>query len=205
MELDDLKSAWAQYDKKLTKSLKLNEELLQKMNRNHSKKEMQKPLVYEVANISLLFVLIVYMVAYSIRFSNEPKYWIPGSITAVTGSVLFIFAVIKANRFLNIDYYGSPVLKLQKDITILSKLVLKLRKYELLISPVLVLSLVPLLFKVIRNIDIYKNIKLFTIEMILILGIGIPVTLWINRHLYDEKFRNTERFLKEINDYESEK
>ena len=48
MELDDLKNAWTQYDKKLAVNLKFNEDLLRKMNLNNSKKELQKPLIYEL-------------------------------------------------------------------------------------------------------------------------------------------------------------
>ncbi len=205
MELDDLKNAWTQYDKKLAVNLKFNEDLLRKMNLNNSKKELQKPLIYELIGVAVLFILIVYVVVSSFRFIDEPKYFVPGFISAIIGMVFFMFAIIKANRFLSIDYYGSSVVKLQKDIAILNRLVLRLRKYELALFPLLILPILPLLFKAIHNIDIYHNIKLFTIEIILILGIGFPLTLWINKHLYDKKFKNTELFLQEIDKFESEK
>lgn len=205
MELDDLKNAWTQYDKQLAESLKFNEDLLRKLNLNNSKKELQKPLIYELIGVAVIFILIVYVVVYSIRFIDEPKYCVPGFFSAIIGMAFLMFAIIKANRFLSIDYYGSSVVKLQKDIAILNRLVLRLRKYELALFPVLILPILPLLFKAIHNIDIYHNIKLFTIEIILILGIGFPLTLWINKHLYDKKFKNTERFLQEIDNFESEK
>lgn len=205
MELDDLKNAWTQYDKKLAVNLKFNEDLLRKMNLNNSKKELQKPLIYELISVAVLFNLIVYVVFSSFRFIDEPKYCFPGFISAIIGMVFFMFAIIKANRFLSIDYYGSSVVKLQKDLAILNRLVLRFRKYELALFPLLILPILPLLFKAIHNIDIYHNIKLFTIEIILILGIGFPLTLWINKHLYDKKFKNTERFLQEIDKFESEK
>jgi hypothetical protein len=204
MELDDFKTAWAQYDKKLTANLKLNEELLRKMNLNNIKKEMQKPLIYEIVGIAVMFLFIVYVAASSIRFINEPKYCIPGFISTMTGLIFFIFAIIRTNKFLSVDYYGSSVLKLQKDITTLKKLVLQLRKFELILTPPLVLPFVPLLFKAVHNIDIYQNIKLLTIEIILILGIGFPLALWINKHLYDKRFKNAESLLNEINKFESE-
>ena len=205
MELDDLKNAWTQYDKKLAESLKFNEDLLRKLNLNNSKKELQKPLIYELIGVAVIFILIVYVVVSSIRFIDEPKYCVPGFISAIIGMAFLMFAIIKANRFLSIDYYGSSVVKLQKDIAILNRLVLRLRKYELALFPLLILPILPLLFKAIHNIDIYHNIKLFTIEIILILGIGFPLTFWINKHLYDKKFKNTERFLQEIDKFESEK
>lgn len=205
MELDDFKSAWEQYNRNLAIYLKVNEELLRKMNFNNSKKELDKPLIYELLGVAVMFILIVYVVASSFRFISELKYCIPGFISASIGLVFLIFAIIKANKFLSIDYYSSSVVKLQKDITLLNRLVLRLRKYELVLFPLLILPLLPLLFKAIYNRDIYQNIKLFSIEVILILGIGYPFALWINKHLYDEKFKNTEKLLQEIDKFESEK
>ena len=204
MELDDLKGAWAQYDKKLSENLKFNEDLLRKMNLNNSKREMQKPLIYELVNILVLFLLFVYVISASIRLINEPKFFIPGFIAALICIIGLITTVIKANRFANIDYYGAPILKIQKDIAQLNRLVLRFRRYELGLLPILIIPLLPLLFKSIHNIDIYQNIKLFTFEIVAILGISYPATIWINKHLYDRKFKNAERLLAELEKFEKE-
>lgn len=204
MELDDLKDTWTQYDKKLTENLKLNEELLRKMNLNNSKREMQKPLIYELTGIAITFFAILWLVALSIKLIGEPKYSVPGFVSATVGVVYFIFGIIRANRFLNIDYYGSSVVRLQKDLALLNKLVLYLRKFELILIPVLVLLALPLLFKFIHNIDIYSNIKLFIIEIVLILGFGYPLTFWINKHLYDNKFKSAIQLLTELEKFEKE-
>ncbi len=204
MELDDFKAVWAQYNEKLTANLKLNRELLRKMNLNSSKKEIQKPLILELIGVVVLFLLIIFVVAYSIRFLNEPKYFIPGFISALIGIVYMTFAVIRANKFLNLDYYGSSVLKLQKDMAMLKRLVLRFRIYELVLTPLLVLPLIPLGFKALNNIDIYKNTTLFIIEIVFIFGTGIPFSFWINKHMYDNKIKNAESLLKEIEKFEAE-
>ena len=51
MELDDIKNTWASYDEKLNKSLKLNEELLRKLNLDKSKREMKGPFYYETTSL----------------------------------------------------------------------------------------------------------------------------------------------------------
>ena len=204
MELEDLKGAWAHYDQKLSENLKFNEKLLQKMNLNHSKREMQKPFIYECIGIAILFILLAYISAFLIRYIHEPKYAIPGFISAVVTFVCLIFGLYRANRFLNIEYYGSSVLTLQKDIARLKKLVLSLRKYEMALYPILVITVLPLLFKTIHNYDIYQNIKLLSIEIALVIGISLPLTLWINKHLYDKKFKNTESLLAELEKFEKE-
>jgi hypothetical protein len=204
MELDELKSVWTQYDKKLSQTLKLNEQLLRKMDLNDSKRELQKPLMYELTGIGLTFMLVTGILGFSIRFINEPKYSIPGFISAIIALVYIVFGIIKANKFMHIDYYGSSIIKLQRDIAELNQLVLRLRKYELILTPSVALQL-PLVFKGLYGADIYSNIKLFWTVVILILGIGFPMLFWVNKHLYDEKFRNSDKLLKEIENYESDK
>lgn len=204
MELDELKATWAQYDKKLSQNLKFNEELLRKMNLEKSRKELQKPLIYEISGVFISFIMVVYITAVSFRFIDEPKFAIPGFIATFVSLAYLVFAIMKINKFMSIDYYNSSVLKLQKEVTILNKLVLSLRKYELILFPLLVIPLLPILFKVIHNIDIYANLRLLIIEIVLMLGIGYPLLFWVNKHLYDKKFKNTEQFLKEIEEFEAE-
>jgi len=205
MELDDLKSAWAQYDKKLTQTLKFNEQLLRKMNLNDSKRELQKPLMYELSGVVGMVALIAVNLGFTIRLMDEPKYYIPGFFSVIIAIVYFVFAIIKANRFLTIDHYGSSVIKLQRDIAKLNRLVLRLRKYELIMIPLFIVPTLPLIFKGVYHIDIYSNIKLFSIAAILILGLGFPMTFWINKHMYDKKFQSSETLLKEIDNYASDK
>ena len=60
MELDELKSAWAQYDKKLSKSLELNVELLKKLNVDRSKSELQKPLRAEATGVVAMLLMTIW-------------------------------------------------------------------------------------------------------------------------------------------------
>ncbi|MEO6901777.1 MAG: hypothetical protein ABI315_01325 [Bacteroidia bacterium] len=204
MELGDLKDAWTQYDKKLTENLKLNEELFKKINFNNCKKEIQKPLYYEIFSVVFYFLILTFFVGASIRFISEPKLFIPGFISAFICLLFLIITIIKINRFLTIDYYGSSVLKLQKDIAALNKLLIRFRKYELISVPIVVVLFMPLLNKIFNNIDVYEHVKLYIIEIIFIIVLTYPATFWIYRNLYDNKFKNAEKLLSELNKFEKE-
>ena len=41
-------------------------------------------------------------------------------------------------------------------------------------------------------------------EIVLILGVSFPITLWVNKYLYDKKFQNAKRFLEDIERFERE-
>src|SRR5688572_3845370 len=203
MELDELKSAWAQYDKKLTKNLELNVELLKKINVDRSKMELQKPFRAEVVGMVSMFYMTVIFMMLGDKFVGEPQYFIPALISAGIAFVYFVFAAIKMTKLMNIGYYGVSVTEVQQDIAKVNRLILKFRKYELLLSPTVLISLPPI-FKALHNIDLYQNIQSFAIVGIVSLAVGFPVALWINKYMYDKKFKNSEKLLKEIEEYRSE-
>lgn len=204
MELDELKLSWSEFDKKLTKNIQLNEKLLRKMNFNKSKQEIQKPFIYEMFNIVILFITIAFLTKYSFQFIEEIKYSLTGFSAVILGTIFLIFAIIKANKFMKIDYYNSTVIKLQKDILLLKTSILRFRKMELFLVPIFIITILPILFKAIHNINLFENLKLFSLEFGLILVIGYPVFLWLNRNLYDKKLKVAELLLEEIEKYEND-
>ncbi len=204
MELDDLKNTWSQYDKMLADNLRLNEELLRKLNLNSSKREMQKVLVYELINIVTAVLVIIFTLWLSVYYINLLRFCIPGFITIAVSAVYLILGIIRTKGLLNIDYYGSPVVKVQTEILTLKRKTLHLRKYELILLPLLLLPLLPLLFKFVHNIDIYKELSLLVFEVVLITGLAYPLLMWTYKHFYDKKFKNAENLLAELDKFKNE-
>jgi hypothetical protein len=204
MELDEFKSAWAQYDKKLSRSLMLNEELLRKMNLNNAKRELHKPLVAELIGIVSMFAMVVGLAIMTVRNDHEPKYIIPGIISIIIAIIYFSFAIIKARGFMSIDHYGDSIVKLQRDVAKLNQLVLRLRKYEVILAPFATISF-PVIFKALYNVDLYSKVGSFGLVLLLCAAFSIPATLWVNKHIYDKKFQSAGKFLKEINDFEADR
>src|SRR5258705_2043860 len=147
------------------------------MNLNDSKRELKKPVMYELSGVVGMVPLIAANLIFTIRLMDDPKYYIPGFFSVIIAIVYFIFAIIKANRFLTIDHYGTSVTKLQRDVTKLNQLVLQLRKYELAMIPLFIVTTLPLIFKGLYHIDIYSNIKVYSIAALLILRLGLPMTI----------------------------
>ena len=99
MELDDLKKSWLNYDKKLADNLKVNEELLKKMNLDSSRKELSQPLKYEIFSATVLFVLAAILIAASLRVAGEPKFLISGVVGAIVTVAYLGFSLIKIKGF----------------------------------------------------------------------------------------------------------
>jgi glucan phosphoethanolaminetransferase (alkaline phosphatase superfamily) len=200
MELDELKSAWAEYDKKLTNSLKLNEQVLRNINTQQSRLELQKPLTYEATGAVMMIVLEAVLIIWSLRV--EQRIAIPGFIAAFIGLFYWAFAFIKAYAFFDVNYYGTSVVALQKEIAAVNALVLRLRKVEILLAPFFVMAALPLMYKVVHNVDVYEKPTTFWIGLAVILIVSVPLTIGINRFVYDKKFQNAAKLMNEISRFE---
>ena len=204
MELDNFKNSWEQYDKKLSDNLRLNEALLRKISLKSSKQEMKKLLIFELFNIVFAVILILFVFSNSIYYIHQIRFSIPGFICIASAIIYLIFSIVRLRAFLKMDYYGSPVVKVQNDLLSLKSQNLRFRKYELILLPVLILPSLPLLFKVVHNIDIYQHLYTLWIEMIIILGLAYPLVFLSYKYFYDKKFKNAEQHLSDLKNFEQE-
>jgi ABC-type multidrug transport system permease subunit len=204
MELDDIKKTWEAYDKKLSDSLQMNETLLRKLNLNTTRKEMQKLLGFEIFNIICAVAILLVVGAITNRYFLQPKFSIPGFIIIMVDLVYLVFGVKRTRDLLAIDYYSSSVVKLQKDVLTAKKRSLYFRKFEILLLPFFLLPMMPLLFKLMHNIDVYANVSMILVNALIMLAIAYPILLWIYKYFYDKKFKSAERLLAELKQFEHE-
>ncbi|MBI9034314.1 MAG: hypothetical protein JEZ03_07575 [Bacteroidales bacterium] len=204
MDLEELKDIWKQYDKKLDSNLKINEELLRKTNLDKTRKELRKPYYYEISSVVICMVMIFFLVAWSVTYINELKFSLPGFMAVALLIPYFIMSYKKTKLMAAIEYFTSPAVQVQKRITHLKVQIMKFRKIELILMPFLVVFVLPILFKAIHNVDLYEQWWLFAIELVIILGISIPLVLWLNKHLYDNKLKNAQAFMEDIQKFETD-
>jgi hypothetical protein len=204
MEASDFKEIWAQYDKKLSDHLRFNEAVLRKMNLESSKREMQHPLVLEVIGLVVIFLMVLFLTVSSFRVLSEPEFCIPGFLAALIGVVNFVLSAIKVSRMTAIDYHGWPVVRLQKELARLNKLILDFRTIEYILVPFWVILLFPVFLKTLNGINIYREGGMFVVMVLASLAIGLSVGIWLNRHMVDKKMEHARRLLAEVEQFEKE-
>ncbi len=206
MELDVLKEAWTSHNKILDKNLKLNENLLKRINLNHAKKEMNKPLVMELLNTIFLFAVTTYVLILSFKMLDLSSFSIPGFISVGFAIGFLTMGFIRIKRMLDLDYGNSTVVTLQKKLAETRVLVLKFRKLEYLMLPFYGITVAPILLKGLLDQDIYNLLQHTYMQVIVSIGIVVIValTIWSNKFFYDRKMKHAEQSLAELIDYEND-
>jgi nitrate reductase NapE component len=202
MELDELKDLWAEQDKRLEANLKLNEDLLRKINLDRSRGELQKPLVYEIASSAMLIVLSVVIGAFTFRGDMDIWLFLSGVVSLVLCLVYLGFSLLKIASFNKVDCYHLNVVELQLRVEKLKVDILKYRKLEFILMPFFVFALIPILSLMLVGVNVFQKLDSLLVPFIVGLVVSVPVVIYINRNLYDKKLDNTRRFLKEIEELE---
>lgn len=203
MELDDIKSVWAKYDKKLSENLKFNEELLRRMSLDKSKRVLSKPIYIFYIKTFIVFIIFVFVLNFSLKIIDQPLYCILGFTSAFVSLVYGVLTILKINRYQGIDYSNSSIIELQLEIASLKVWILRLRKFELILIAPFTVSFLAICYKS-TGIDIYSHLRFFIIELVIVLAIGVVLYFLFNKFLYVRKLNEAEQYLKEIEKFKLE-
>lgn len=207
MELDDLKGAWAQYDKKLEENLKFNEAILRKMNLNASRKQLRPLIIIEM----FLLILFIYNTIQGCieihRFMQMDN--LPDGTLLISGMTCafqfsgIIYVIISLNSYFKIDFYGSSVVQIQKDIARIERwnsVKMDIIAFAFLFMWILTILIVNLLNCKNMSLESMSALFLWAIFTVLLCVVGANLF----RFYYNRKLRNIKRFLAEIEHFEKE-
>jgi hypothetical protein len=204
MELDELKAAWMQYDKKLTDNLRINETLLHNMNLDKVKRELNTPLYFELLSMVIGFIGTLFFIGFMIKHMDESKLFVTALVGVALGTFYLVLSIVKSNRILKIDYLNSSIVKLQHEILSLKVLVLRARKTESSLLPLFVIAILVIAFKAVDNINLFERPSFLLVEMVLGVSLSFVLMIWISKHFYDKKLEHAEHHLKEIERFNTE-
>ncbi|MCD8177423.1 MAG: hypothetical protein LUE98_08370 [Tannerellaceae bacterium] len=204
MKLDNLKATWQEYNEKLDRNLRLNEELLRRMNMKQSHKEVKSILSLEYLNIGIGIVVIIPLVIMTLRVYTEIPYLITGFIALVSFIITLYNNIHKVKALSGVNYYSSPVLDVQKAIVRFEQIYYKAKKTELILIPFILISVLPIFNRGINGIDEFTNPREFLVKILICLVICIPLSFWTYRHYYEKRIARIHEFLNSIEEFEKE-
>lgn len=205
MDINEFKSAWLQHDRKLTENLSINETLLKKVNMDRSRKELNKPLIYEIVSFFFFIILIPVFIFLAVLYRSESNMLICGILATVALVLGLVLCVKKIRLFYRIDYFDQPVIQLQERLALLKSGILSARKIEVFfLLPTLFITALVLMLRYLRGIDLFEDISFFLPLILPGLLVTIVGTVFINKYLYDKKIKNVEHLLMELKAYQQE-
>lgn len=187
MDLNDLKNIWQSHDKKLDENIRLNKEILKKMNLEKTHSEIQRFSVTPYLGLIVGLLTLIYLSGFIYHHTGMPRFLIPAGLIAGFALFQMLFSIYQTSMLRTINY-EVPVTGIQKKLMSLSVsriryLTITRFAYPLLWLPVIIVAL-----QGIWGIDFYGelNWQWFTIQISLgaafsIFGIWLSFAYALNK------------------------
>jgi hypothetical protein len=204
MELDALKEKWAEHDRKLDVSIRLNRQLLMAANMNLVRSPLRR-LAFFVglgALIGLIGPVILGQFIY--QHWAEPRFVLPAVVLHVWVIANLAASIRQIAMALQLDY-DKPIAVIQKQLESLRVLRIRITQWALLTGQVV--WWIPFLIVALKgfwDVDAYKVFGTAFLLANLAVGLAIiPLAIWVSRKFRDRMGRSPvmQRLMKELAGY----
>jgi transposase-like protein len=184
MELDAMKARWAEYDRKLDFTIRLNRELLLAGKIDRVRTPLRR--FAALAGAGALFGLAVLVALGNFIYGHraEPRFALPGVLLQVWSVAMLAASVRMTAMALRIDY-ERPVAEIQNEIERLRALRIRVTQWALLTGQVVWWT--PFLIVALEGfwgVDAYQTPGAGFLAVNVAFGLAlIPVAVWVSRRL----------------------
>jgi hypothetical protein len=181
MELQDLKNLWAEYDRKLDTSLRLNSRIWRELNLSRvdsALKRLSRLLVFELLMNLAVVMALGWFIA---EHAGEMRFLAPALALGLCAVALVIASIRQLAALHSLDY-SAPVVAIQKRLEALRIERIRATKWVLLLSPLLWTPLLIVALEGLFGLDAYLFLDGRWLAANLLFGLAfIPVMLWAAR------------------------
>lgn len=179
MNLDDLQTHWADYDRKLDLSLRLNTRLVRESILQKAGSSLRRLSLLVAIEIAINFVAVVWLGSFAADYYRSPELLVPAIILDIVAIVLLATGIRQVIALRTIDY-SEPVLAIQKRVETLRIERLRITKWILILAPLLWIPLLIVTFQGLLGVNVLDVFDWQWITANVILGlVVIPVMIFV--------------------------
>jgi len=204
MEMDDLKYTWEEYDQHLSQKLQVNEEKIRNSNLFETQEQMEYPLVSEKVDLYGNILVTTILLVLALRLADDLRFLALGLIIAAIGVVYATLSLKKIKLLNRINYFHSPIVKLQLELASTKRRILKMRKLEMALFPLYLVSLIPITAATFRGADLFQDTTMFIAQAAGALILASLGVFLIYKYLYDKRFKKAEELISRLKAFEKE-
>jgi hypothetical protein len=204
MELDILQEKWAEQDRKLDSSIRLNQRLLMAVERRRWQSPLRIFALLTGIGVFVALAILEILGRFIYTHRAEPRYALPAIILHVWVIAYAATSIRQIAMALQIDY-DKPIVTIQRQIETLRALRLRALRWGLLTGQLV--WWIPFLVVVLKgagNIDAYQAFGMPFLTVNLALGAAlIPAAVWLSRKFGDRMAGSpaVQRLMRELAGY----
>ena len=203
LDLDEMKKQWAEHDRKLDESIRLNRQLLSTTNLKGARSAMQRMAAFLGLEAAVQLAVVVALGSFIYEHIAMVRFALPAAALDVFAIAILIAMIRQIAVGLQIDY-DKPIAVIQKQLEDLR--VLRIR-YIQGIFLAATLAWTPLMIVTLKGfwgLDAYRLFGTAFLVSNLLVGLAIiPLALWLSKRFSDRMGRSPfiQRLMKDLAGY----
>jgi hypothetical protein len=203
LDLDEMKKQWAEHDRKLDESIRLNRQLLSTTNLKGARSAMQRMAAFLSLEAAVQLAVVVALGSFIYEHIAMVRFALPAAALDVVAIAILIAMIQQIAVGLQIDY-DKPIAVIQKQLEDLR--VLRIR-YIQGIFLAATLAWTPLMIVTLKGfwgLDAYRLFGTAFLVSNLLVGLAIiPLALWLSKRFSDRMGRSPfiQRLMKDLAGY----
>ncbi len=183
MELDELKRAWGEYDRKLDAVIRLNTRTLRGPMLDKAERAMTRLSLLLGGELVLTLGVGLWLGSFAWRHSAEARFLIPAATLHAGVIVLVIVCIRQIVAISQIDY-SAPVVAIQKRLETLRVERIRTTKWALLLSPLAWTPMAIVSLKGLFDVDVYVAFGASWVGANVLFGLLVlAVAWWVSRRI----------------------
>ncbi|HZR55314.1 MAG TPA: hypothetical protein VFA74_00455 [Terriglobales bacterium] len=178
LDLDEMKQMWADHDRKLEESIRLNMQLLSAAKLDKTQSALMRLTIYMALEAAVWLVIIVALGSFIYEHISQTKFVVSAVILDLysIGMLNSLIRQIAASRLID---YGKPVAMIQKQIEALRIMRIRTTKWGVLTGFVVWVPSMIVVFKAAFRVNLYEP---YWVWSMVTFGLAlIPLTIWTSK------------------------
>ena len=193
MEWNEMQAKWAEFDRKLDASMRLNQRLLNAVTLNRARTALQRTTFGLAIETALQIIVVVWLGSFVYDHLAVARFALPGIALDVLATALLASMIRQIAGIQMIDY-GRPITEIQRDIQRLRLLSIRSTQWVFLTAPLVWPLLIIVAMKGFLGVDAYQAFGEKYIAANLLFGaLFIPLALTLSQAL-SERYGNSPFF-----------
>ena len=203
MELDELKTMWEAYDRKLDTSIRLSTKLLNAPVLKKARSATTRLLIAWQIELALAFIATALLARFTVTHILHPRFAFPGILLMVMAAALVSMYVRRVLALHAIDF-GGPIVTIQEQLETVRIAEIRATKWTLLLAPLAWTPFLVVVFQGLFHIDVYEHFSHAWLAGNVIFGlVVIALERWISFR-YAERMQNSprlQRWMRDLSGY----
>jgi hypothetical protein len=181
MELDELKEKWAEHDRKLDLSIRLNRQLMRDTYTRRAKSALWRLSAMLVVGAIFMLPVIVFLGAFTAKNWAMPRFTIPAILLDIAAIAALAALIAQIGMALSIDY-AQPIAAIQKRLETLRKFRIRYIQAILFSAALLWMPMFIVVMKTFLGADVYRLFPTAWIVTNVAFGFAVlALTIWLSK------------------------